>query len=154
MACPTFTRTKTFRISVVITILLIISGLLFGVFQFTRKHSDLTKVKPVFKLSSVELYQAFESDENAANAKYGKKVLEVTGNVAQVEFGSIDSTLNIILRPDDHFSGVICTFSDIKSSNKVSIIPGDQITVRGECSGMLLDVLLNNCVIVTKSAGE
>jgi hypothetical protein len=148
MACPTFTKSKTFRISAAIVLVFILAGVAYGYYMFNMKRSDLRKVKPAFVISSKELYSAFEIDETGATARFIGKVVEVNGNVAQVEFGSADSTLSITLREDDQFSGVICTFNGIEDKSQVSINPGQQITIRGECSGMLMDVLLNNCVIV------
>lgn len=146
MACPAFVKSKKFRIASAIVLLIVISGLAYGFYLFNLKHSDLSKVKPAFTLSSTELYSAFENDETAATTKYAGKVVELTGKVASVEYGSADSTLSITLHEDDELSGVICTFSGIKDKSQVSITPGEQITIRGECSGMLMDVLLNNCV--------
>jgi hypothetical protein len=44
-------------------------------------------------------------------------------------------------------SGVICTFHGIAQPSSNEIKEGEIITVRGVCSGMLMDVLLNDCVI-------
>jgi hypothetical protein len=150
MVCPTFTKSKYFRFFAVVVLISIVAGVSYGLYLFNLKHSDLSKKKPDFTLNSTELYTAFESDETTATAKYTGKIVELSGNVAQVEFGSTDSTLSITLRPDDQFSGVICTFGGIKDLSQVQVNTGEQITVRGECSGMLMDVLLNNCVIIKK----
>lgn len=148
MNCPTFTKSKVFRISAGIVMLVIVSGVAFGLYKFNLKHSDLRKVKPAYTLGSTELFAAFETDETSASAKYLNKVVEVSGNVAAIEYGSADSTLSITLRPEDQFSGVICTFSGIKDQSQVSVKIGDMVSIRGECSGMLMDVLLNNCALV------
>jgi hypothetical protein len=148
MAGTPFIKSKTFRISAVIVFLAILFGAAYGYYMFNLKRSDLSKVKPAYIISSKDLYSAFESDETGATAKYTGKVVEVNGNVAQVEFGDTDSTLSITLREEDQMSGVICTLSGIEDKSQVNINPGQQITIRGECSGMLMDVLLNNCVIV------
>jgi len=150
MNCPAFTKSKHFRIFAIIILVAIVTGVSWGFYQFMRKPADLKNVKAEYVLNSGELYSAFEKDEAAATAKYSGHIIEITGNVAQVEYGSIDSTLNITLRPDDEFSGVICTFSGKDDKNIIKNAIGEQITVRGECSGMLLDVLLNNCVLVEK----
>ncbi len=154
MTCPTFTKSKYFRITAGLTLLAMIAGIAYGIFLFNKKHSDLSNVKPAFTLSSTDLYSAFESDEIAATVKYTGKVIEVRGIVARVEYSSADSTLSITLHEDDQFSGVICTFGGIKDGSPVNPAPGDQITIRGECSGMLMDVLMNNCVIMEGEVSE
>lgn len=151
MACPAFVRTKTFRISASLVLLLIVSGAIYGYLEFTRKHSDLKKIKPDFTLTSTELFSEFESDEAAATGKYAGKIIEISGKVAEVNYSSADSTLSVTLREDDQFSGVICTFSgvpDDSEEGKVSV--GAHVVIRGECSGMLMDVLMNNCVLAGK----
>ena len=45
-------------------------------------------------------------------------------------------------------SSVICTFPKLTDPSKFKT--GEEITLRGECSGFLMDVLLNNCSIVVK----
>ena len=150
MVCPAFTKSKIFRISAVIVFLAIISGVAYGLYMFNLKHSDLSKVKPAFTVASTELYSAFNSDETMASAKYLNKVVEVRGSVAEVAYGSKDSTVSITLRPEGEMSGVICTFSGIQDPSQVSVKQGDIVNIRGECSGMLMDVLLNNCALVKK----
>jgi hypothetical protein len=46
-------------------------------------------------------------------------------------------------------SSVICSFQNITDPSKYKT--GEEITLRGECSGFLLDVLLKNCSIVVKA---
>ncbi len=145
MTSQKLSHSKNFRIVTLAVSIVILVGLSFGIYQFMRKSSDLSRVKPDFVLNSTDLYAEYEKDEMAANAKYSGRILEVKGNVAQIEYGSIDSTLNITLRPDDQFSGVICTFSDRNAAKLTKLQLGETLTVRGECSGLLLDVLLNNC---------
>jgi hypothetical protein len=150
MACPAFVKSKIFRIAAAIALACILSGIGYGLYLFNLKHSDLSKVKPAFTVNSAELYSAFETDETAATAKFAGKVVQVSGNVAAIEYGSADSTLSITLREDDEFSGVICTFSGINDMSQVIVKTGDMVSIRGECSGMLMDVLLNNCALLEK----
>ncbi len=150
MACPAFVKSKSFRITASVVLLLIVSGIIYGYLEFTRQHSDISKVKPDFTLNASDLYSEFEGDELSATAKYSGKIIELSGKVAEIEYSSADSTLSITLREVDQFSGVICTFSEIKDATSSNVNAGEQITVRGECSGMLMDVLLNNCVLINE----
>jgi hypothetical protein len=43
-------------------------------------------------------------------------------------------------------SSVISTFGAITEPSKLKA--GDKITLRGACSGFLMDVLLNNCAVI------
>ena len=122
-------------------------GLLIGLYMFNKKDPNLSKVKPDYVLDVSSLVNDFSQDENAATTKYVDKVLEVTGPVLAIE-PTGDSTLNVTLSAENQMSSVICSFKNIPDPSSLNIQEGVNITVRGVCSGMLMDILLNNCVIV------
>lgn len=124
-----------------------IIGVAIGLYLYTKKAPDLLKVKADFTLSVSELTNEFSQDETSASARYIDKIVEVTGPVASIEATS-DSTMNVTLTEEGELSGVICTFHNTSNPAWDKIKEGETITVRGVCSGMLMDVLLNNCVVV------
>jgi hypothetical protein len=128
-----------------VIILGVIGGLIV-LYMYNKKNPDLSKVKADYALQASELVNEFDQDETSASAKYIDKVVEVTGPVATIEITS-DSTMNLTLANEDQMSGVICTFHGITNPPSIEIKEGEIITVRGVCSGMLMDVLLNDCVI-------
>ena len=128
-----------------VIILGVIGGLI-GLYMYNKKNPDLSKVKADYVLQASELVNEFNQDETSASAKYIDKVVEVTGLVATIEITS-DSTMNLTLANEDQISGVICTFHGSPQPPSNEIKEGEIITVRGVCSGMLMDVLLNDCVI-------
>jgi len=124
---------------------MVLFGILAGFYFYNLKHKDLQKVKPDFVLTASDLLEAFETDENEATSKYVNNVIEVTGTILQIKSGE-NNTLSISLKTESDFSSVICT---LEGNPDLSVFNTDeQITIRGECSGFLLDVLLNNCVVV------
>jgi hypothetical protein len=132
----------------IIAVLLGSIGVIIGIYLYNKKDPDLSKVKADFILQVSELVNEFNQDENSASAKYIDKVLEVKGPVSSIESAS-DSTMNIYLNAKNQMSGVNCHFDDVSSTTSPDIRKGDIITVRGVCSGaLLMDVLLNNCVVV------
>lgn len=120
----------------------------YGLYLFFKKHRDLAGVKPDYQMPATQLNSAFEADEIAATKKYVNKVIEINGPVSQVELGS-DSTVNVTISGPGAMSGVICSFQGRKVED-VNVKKGDIATIRGECSGVLLDVLLNNCALISK----
>ena len=122
-------------------------AVLIGLYMFNKKAPDLSKVKPDYVLSFSELTDEFSMDEGAATAKYVDKVLEVRGPVLSTGAGT-DSTFSVTLGEAGQMIGVICTFRQTGGSKPPDIKEGTEITVRGVCSGMLMDILLNNCVPV------
>ncbi len=150
MAYPLFLRQKSVRIFLLFALVLLISGILAGLYLYNKQHKDLSKVDADYIMEAHQLADAFVTDEKAASEKYINKVIEVTGLVSSVEFGSADSTLSITLTGNGDNSDIICTFNGITEKSQVSYKDGERLTVRGECSGMLMDVLLNNCAVVSK----
>jgi hypothetical protein len=122
-------------------------GAVAGIYMYTKESPDLAKVKADFMLPVSEIVNEFNLDEAAASAKYIDKIVEVTGPVSSIEEIG-DSTMNITLANADQLSGVICTFKDLSDITSLQLKVGDNVTVRGVCAGMLLDVLLNDCVLV------
>ncbi len=139
---------KNLRIALIALAVLAVSGAAAGYYLYNLKPKDLGKQKPDFIITSAELQRSFEENETAATEKYVNKIIEVSGEVGSVDRGE-NNSVNIALKTESDFSSVICTFpSEI---NTEQIREGSQISVRGQCSGYLMDVLLNNCAVVKTS---
>jgi len=138
------TRTKTVLI---IVGFLILAGAATGFYLFNLKAKDLTKVKPDYVITATDLLKAFEEDEVSAAARYVGKTVEVNGEIGAVTQGE-DNSLNVALKTGSDFSAVICTVPLGAAAGSPEV--GTQVTVRGECSGYLMDVLLKNCVIISQ----
>jgi hypothetical protein len=137
---------KTYiKVALFFVTLIAIGVILAALYLFNMKHKDVSKVKPDFTISAAALEKAFENDEKAASARYINKVLEVSGKIASVKPGE-NNTTSISLATGSDLSSVICTFSSVKDNSKFAA--GDDIVLRGECSGFLMDVLLNNCAVI------
>jgi hypothetical protein len=122
-----------------------VAAILAALYLFSMKHSDIKKAKPDFEISATQLQKEFEYDETKASIKYINMVLEVNGTIASVEQED-NNSVNISLSTENHISSVICTCPAISDPSVFK--PGDQITIRGICSGFLMDVLLNNCAVI------
>lgn len=122
-----------------------IAGILAALYLYNLKARDLSKAKPDFTLTASALQKAFEDDEAKASATYINRTVEVNGRIASVKPAE-NNVVSISLVTDNDLSSVICTFPAV--SDPSVFRTGDQITLRGECSGFLLDVLLNNCALI------
>ena len=137
------------RIVLFVGLAIVLVAVIVGVYFYTLGQKDLTNARPDYTLPARELYADFEADENAASAKYLDKVVEVSGTVSHVEMNS-DSAMNVMLMDDADMGGVLCTFNNVKKRSSIDVSSGDNVIIRGICSGMLMDVQLNNCVLVGK----
>lgn len=133
------------KITLFVVLFLALGGILAALYMYNLKHKDLQKVKPDFVTTAFALQKEFEIDEIAATTKYINKVLEINGKIESVKAGE-GNIISITLKTGSDFSFVICSFPS--TINIENFVAGNQITLRGECSGFLLDVLLNNCVVI------
>jgi hypothetical protein len=124
-----------------------LSAILAVIYMFNLKHTDMAKAKPDFLITASVLQKEFEVDEIAASKKYISKIIDVSGKIGSVKPAD-KNIVSISLLTGSELSAVICTFPAIADPSKFVI--GNEITLRGECSGFLMDVLLNNCVVINQ----
>jgi len=122
-------------------IILIIVGWAFHLFTETRP--GLVNIKADVSINADELYNQFQVDETVANKKYLDKIIEVNGIVTDIE--QTDSTLSIELKGTET-GGVNCGIADV-TNKKLSFQKGSTISIKGRCSGFLMDVNMVDCVI-------
>jgi hypothetical protein len=135
---------KNLKIALIAITIIALAGAAAGFYMYNLKPKDLGKIKPDFIVNASELQSSFEENETAAALKYVNKIVEVSGEVGSVEPGE-NNSVNISLKTNSSFSSVICTFPSGAVSENIK--EGSQLSIRGECSGYLMDVLLNNCVV-------
>lgn len=73
---------------------------------------------------------------------YLNKAIEITGIVDTVALKGQE--VSIYLKENNATSGVLCSF-DKGSFNADFMKRGDKITLKGLCSGYLMDVVMNKC---------
>lgn len=123
---------------------LILIGLGIGFYMFNKKVPTLESTTPDFVVTANDLFDEFDTNETEALKKYENKVIEVTGEVISVKNGENDS--NIILEAEMAMAGgVNCSF---KYAQENEIEKGTVVTIKGQCQGYLMDVVLNNCYLI------
>jgi hypothetical protein len=137
----------TVKIALLFVFLIALGSIFAALYLYNMEHRDLQNVNPDFVTNAADLAKEFEDDEMGATAKYVNMILEISGTIESVSSGEGGST-TVTLRTGNVAAGVICSFPQAVDTSQLK--KDDQITVRGECSGFLMDVLLNKCVIVQK----
>jgi hypothetical protein len=141
-------KLKSARKIILFVILLTgLAGIIAGIRFYNLRNKNLLKEKPDFTITAEELRKEFESDEIASTSKFVNKIVEVTGVVSSIDKGE-NNALNVTLTTGSSLSSIICTFSG--NTDTSGLKAGQAVTLRGECSGFLMDVLLNNCVLISK----
>lgn len=138
---------KGVKYTFIAAILISVAGIAVAVHMYTLSHKNLEKVKPDFTMTAAELTEEFIKNEASASSEYTGKVLEITGTIKEI-YSGVNNSSNVVLASGSDFSSVICTFPDIRTV--AGLEEGHEIKVRGECAGFLLDILMNNCIIVSE----
>jgi len=131
--------------------LLLIGGLLAiigagaGFYLYNKPHQNIRSAEADFRMTAAELFSEYEADEAAANGKYLGKVIEVTG-VVQESGSDEEGKTSITLEGGGMMFGVICKLDDFSEAKRTEFAEGEQVTFKGECTGMLMDVVLVRCV--------
>jgi hypothetical protein len=121
--------------------ILLAAGSFYYLYQKPRTGVD--DIEAAHLLSAENIYHDFVNDEAAANQKYTGKVIEIRGVVSDVQL--MDSTVNIFLAVGNDMGGINCSF---KNNDVPSSVKGQEIKVKGRCTGFLIDVNLVDVVLI------
>ena len=115
--------------------------------EFTRNPADLSKSDAVERIAASDLCMLYSNYEDSANKKYLGKVIEVTGIVVEIE-NQQDTLLTILLGDSLQSAKVSCLIDKKQAEAIKNLVLGDVVKLKGICTGYLMDVELNRCVIV------
>lgn len=101
---------------------------------------------PPINVSPRDLYADYEANEVAADLKYKDKVLVVRGVVDNIG-KDITDDIYVTLKTGEMFGSIQCFFADSHVNEAASLAKGQTITIKGKCSGKMMNVLLNGCSI-------
>lgn len=129
-----------------IIIALVAAAILFFYFQAQKPRENLSGKKADFSLSAEKLYSEFENDEDAANKKYLNKLIEVEGQIIATDINQIDEF--VIMIYNGMTGGVSCNMAKSENSKKDQFKIDEKIKILGRCSGVTIDVTLEDCIVV------
>lgn len=138
---------KLFFIIIALVVLFLIAALVSGLYFKYMPDKNLNKVKADFVLPANKLFNEFDSNEEQANKKYMDRIIEVSGNIAEINEDQKGAKV-ITLKNKDDFSGVLCTLKENETATLSNYKINQPIKIRGVCTGMLMDVVLNKCVVI------
>ncbi len=132
------------KLALVVVLIGILGGG-YAYYLFNKKTPGLENAKTDFQLTANELFDAFDLNETSALISFENKVIEVSGILKSIKHS--DNQTNLIVAADQAmFGGINCSFND-----KIDgLETGEEIRIKGRCQGFLMDVILNNCVIISE----
>jgi len=126
-------------------------GVGIGLKMFFKPHADINKLEAEYKVEAAQLLAEFQKEENVATAKYGEKVLEISGKLAAKSKMGNGTNLLIL---EDEMQGISCQIDSVwAASNQVAIQEletGKPVTVKGVCKGYLMEIKISPAVLVSK----
>ncbi|MGC4232490.1 MAG: hypothetical protein QM594_05870 [Niabella sp.] len=135
---------KTKKIIALVFIIIVALGAAYTYYQYNRKPANIKKENALIAVTATSLVEDFNKNEQAANQKYTDKIISVTGNVLHVQ-ADVDGQVTVILESSDPLASVTCSFYKDEAPKVKNLTPGQQVRIKGVCTGKLMDVVLNKC---------
>ena len=111
--------------------------------MYHQPRQGVSGQQAVESLPAEQLYKRYQSQEEKSNQAFLGRVVEVTGQLSSVSREAGHETW--ILATGDAGAGISCQLFE----NKQAITPkiGARYTIKGKCTGFLMDVNLVDCVV-------
>jgi len=122
----------------------IIIGIFMWLYAFRKADISVASKKADIEIKAADLLKNFTDNEDTANKTYLDKVVLVSGIIDKI---SEDSTsVSIYIKNPEDMAGVMCGFNKA-AIDKSTLKKGDEIRIKGICTGYLMDVVLNKCAL-------
>jgi hypothetical protein len=129
--------------------ILILAVIGFGFFYINQSKKGIDGIHAEFNISPEKLVQEFETNEEIANKKYLDKIILIEGKINSISTRE-DGPTTIVMNASNPMNSVSCELNKKESEKYLTIKNGDIIKIKGICSGLLMDVVLVDCVIVNE----
>lgn len=141
---------KKTNTTIVISVIgvLALAGIVVAYSLYNKPHRQAGEVTPDIDIQATKLYTMYVEDEAKADSLYLDKVLQVHGVVEEIVTDENGNKVFMLESPE--LFGISCTMENSKSDEILAMKLGTQVTVKGICHGMLMDVVLVKCVLVDK----
>jgi hypothetical protein len=122
-----------------------------GLYRYYKPHTSTADQKVDYSLAATALFNSFQKDEPAANKKYLGKVIGIRGIISDIQASAGNTSILLEASP---MGGVNCSFSNAGAGTFTKLKKGDSLSLKGRCTGFLMDVNLVDCVLTEQSVPE
>ena len=119
-------------------LVLAILGGSYGYYMWNKKIPSMSSRDTTLVITANELGSQFDKDKHAG------KVLSVKGRVTSVE--TEKETTDVTLETEDPMVSINCEMEKGAATPSVNI--GDEVTIKGQCDGKLMDVVMTRCIMM------
>ncbi len=127
-------------------LLLVIPLLLASIYMYNKPHLDVKKSEAAYVLTAQNLIKEYQENETTTNEKYSESVILVKGKIFEVS--TLKGNSVITLKDDNSESSIICHLLPEENGKVLSLKVGQDIGIKGICTGYLLDVIMVRCTLV------
>lgn len=139
---------RTIKIAGIIILIGFFIGLFLLIKLYNKPHSDVNTIKPTYKLTSEYIINEFKNNEEKANSIYLDKIIQIEGTIKDIKTANGNSV--IILGQGNAIETVSCNMDPAENRMVLGLKKGQKITIKGICTGFLMDVILVRSVIIKK----
>lgn len=107
--------------------------------------ANIKNKKAIKAISASALFSEFNKNETQANKKYIGKVIQVNGIIQKKMEDNQDAPVVLLGRSDE--SHVLVTLESNQAAKLDQYKLGDEINIKAQCSGMLMEVVMNKGII-------
>lgn len=115
--------------------------------EYFRKPADVMGMQPSIKTTVADIVDLYENDEAKANKLFLDKTIQINGAITEI-VNQQDTLINVFVGDTNSLHKVSCLLDKRHFNSIKKYTAGQQITLKGICTGFLMDVELNRCVIV------
>ncbi|MGY5352503.1 OB-fold protein [Wenyingzhuangia sp. IMCC45533] len=136
---------KKTKIIVLIILSVSVVILIVGLKMYHKPHKNIEETEATVIATSDIVLNDFETNETLANTKYLEQIVEVTGTI--LEKSEHKNKGIVTLSAQAAIGNVMCYLSETENQKFATLQEGSKVTIKGVCTGYLMDVVLVRCVI-------
>jgi len=126
----------------VLSIFIILGG---GSLDTDEGAEKISLATPDYVLSANALFNEYDKNSVAADAKYEGKIVKVSGTIQSIGKDIID-TAYLVIGGSGFLDGVQCMLPRGQEGLVASVSKGQYVTLKGKVSGQIMgNVIVNNC---------
>ena len=123
-----------------------IIGLIASLYYYNKPHVNVEKSNAVYSLTAQNLIREYQENEKNTNEKYTERVIQIEGNI--YEISTLRGNTVVTLKDSVSESSIICHMQAEDNKRVLSLKKGSRVTLKGVCTGYLLDVIMVRCILV------
>lgn len=129
---------------IIVAIIAVVATIVSVAYVFRPEKTSVCNDKAQAEVSATDLISSYETDEEKANASFLGKVISVTGTITSVK---TDEKGRIVIELEGGSMGMVSCTMNPKVTDTALFETGKQLSIKGECVGYTIDVVLVKCCI-------